>query len=290
VSRVRLACDACAFDAWLGESEDAWDAWCEACQRPARLERSAVDDFAPCPSCGGRLTLEEPRFEELWGELQNLVAVLEAALGDPTRLTPLVPERPRTLAEAPDTTDWNRAAAILIEQVAARGFPSPKALGEARALAGPPSSFWSDHTAGRLLFTLVVERAAARREESPRDLVRRAEAEVEFGTFTDSAMLILGYERLGLREEVERLALPLATDTAAAIRRQPFLKGAAGREVDRALEAALAHLGAGRVEAAHRTALPLLGRSDLARYRIPCGLCGRGTIGVERLEESGVES
>ena len=284
--RVRLSCDRCDFAAWIGPAEGGWDAWCEACQEPARLAASAGGlPSAACAQCCVPLTVAEPRFEELWGELQNLVAVIEAMLGDHARLTPLVPDRPRTLSEAPDTAGWNHASAILHEEVAARGFPSAERLAAARASAGPPSSFWSDLTVGRLLFALVAERAAEQPAETHAMRLRQAEAEVEFQTFTDQAMLILGYGRLGLNQEVERIALPLALETAAALRGQPFLHGPSGRDVSRTLETTLRQLAGQRAAEALGEARALLARPDLMRYRIPCARCGRGTIGVERLAE-----
>src|SRR5262249_57946600 len=83
--------------AWIGSAGDHRDAWCEACQRAVA---TALDDDAPvCDRCGERLTLGEPRFEELYGRVQDAVAVLEAWCGDSTRLAPLVPERPRFLSD-----------------------------------------------------------------------------------------------------------------------------------------------------------------------------------------------
>ena len=57
---------------------------------------------------------------------------------------------------------WNRAGLLVIEAVSASpGLPEAAILRRARAEAGEPSSYWSDHTVGRLLWTLLVERALA---------------------------------------------------------------------------------------------------------------------------------
>lgn len=94
--RVRLACDACGAGAWLGPAVGGADAWCEACQRPARLAPGAE---SRCAGCGGPLTTGAPRFAELWGRLQDLDAVLAAWDGDPAPLAMLLPRRPRFLAD-----------------------------------------------------------------------------------------------------------------------------------------------------------------------------------------------
>jgi len=108
VPRSYVACDRCGFGTWIGARGDQVDAWCEACQQPAVL-CAPVDAHAGCPRCGERLSFSAPKFEELYGELQNLVAVLEAWLGRPGRLQPLVPERPRFLTDLnpPPRLPWD---------------------------------------------------------------------------------------------------------------------------------------------------------------------------------------
>src|SRR5262245_7652492 len=97
LARRLLRCDHCEASAWIGFSGDRHDVWCERCQRPASLPSDV--ESARCPHCDEALTLGDPRFEEIYGHLQNLVAVLEAGRGDAGRLATLVPERPRFLSD-----------------------------------------------------------------------------------------------------------------------------------------------------------------------------------------------
>ena len=391
-----LACDRCGVGAWVGPDGDRFDAWCECCQRAASFPTTLVsrDLVAPrCESCGEPMTLGAPRFEELFGEIQNLVAVLEAWTGDPRRLRPLVPERPRFLADldAPESragdppalgaalaalrsgafgdarerleamrdgssfdlrawvalgiahqrlgdlaaaedafaraldrepldararldraalrarrgdfegarsdvahagdgaeARWNRAALRVLEAVAAgTGLPEPERLAEARAEAGPPSPYWSDPTVGRLLFALLVERAHARGASACGDArtLRAAEGELEFETFDDRSLALLGYASLELADEVERVAAPLAAALVVGLSREPFARGPSGRFLAAALETVASETSAGRPRQALAAATPLLARSDLRRYRIPCARCAQGSVGVERVEE-----
>lgn len=404
MSRSYVACDGCAFGAWIGARDARIDAWCEACQQPAVLS-APVDPEAPCPACGERLTTTTPRFEELFGEIQNLVAVLEAWLDRPARLQPLVPERPRFLTDldppprrADDPPDleralgalvagafadaraafdriaaaapgapalglrvamgrgiacqrlndlagaerafgealaidpghsparldrgalrarrgdlagaredferagdsyearWNRAARSLLEAVATTpGLPDRERIEEARAEAGVPSEFWSDPTIGRLLFALVVERARARAvggEATCADarVVRAAETEIEFGGFTDRAMVLLGYQSLGLKAEAAEVARPLARTVIEALLNEPFARGPAGRELAGALRRTATAVENSAAPAALAEIAGYAARSDLRHYRIPCVRCGTGSIGVERVAESDDEA
>jgi hypothetical protein len=394
VPRRHVACDHCDAGAWIGCEDQRCDGWCEACQRP---EPASADVPNPtCTRCGGPLTLDAPRFEELYGALQDVVAVLEAWSGDPARLTPLVPERPRFLtdlsppeprpddgpatrsvlealragdfavakreleplvtapagpgpdsrialalgiarqrmgdlagAEAafdravgaePDDRQsrldrgalrarrgdftgaqedfaragdgreacWNRAARIVLEAVATGlGLPDARRLDAARAEAGEPSSYWSDHTVGRLLFTALVERARARATDPCADArtLRAAERELEFDTFDDRALLLLGYGTLGLADEAARVAAPLAAASIARLAAEPYARGDAGRWLAAALALADSACRAGRPADALIALRPLLERDDLRRYRFPCARCGIGTIGVGRVED-----
>jgi len=388
--RSYVGCDHCSAGAWLGPRNGEIDAWCEACQHPAVVPADAP---APrCARCGEPLTVESPRFEEIYGEIQNLVAVLEAWLGVPRRLRPLVPERPRFLtdldppasapadpaaardaferlaagafreareklerlpldegrvafalgvarqrlgdlpgaerafdraveldpghrpahldrgalrarrgdfggarddfANAGDAWEarWNRSALILLEAVStAPGLPPPDRITAARAEAGEPSSFWSDHTVGRLLFSLVVERAQSRldgaAECADARVARAAELEVEFDTFCDRAMVLLGYTALGMAVEAAATAQPLALAVLAKLRSEPFVRGEAGRSLDEALQRAVREVAAGEAGRALDQVFPFVERSDLRHYRIPCLRCGRGTLGLERVED-----
>ncbi|HET7226820.1 MAG TPA: hypothetical protein VFK69_14020, partial [Candidatus Eisenbacteria bacterium] len=96
MTRWHLTCDRCDASVWTGARGEAFDAWCEACQRPAGVASRAD---AVCPGCGAPLTLGAPRFEELYGELQQLEAVLGAWAGDAAPLARLLPERPVFLTD-----------------------------------------------------------------------------------------------------------------------------------------------------------------------------------------------
>jgi tetratricopeptide (TPR) repeat protein len=399
-----VGCDRCGAGAWIGPRGDRWDAWCEACQRGQEV---TSDHGGVCSTCGATLTLGAPRFEELYGELQCLVAVLEAWSGDAARLATLVPERPRFLTDLdppephpahgpearaalaalkggafaqaraglealldsagagshspaaagaripesllafalgiarqrlgdlpgaeeafnralsadPDErrarldrgalrarrgdfagaredleragggreAAWNRAALIVLEAVAGgAGLPDARSLEAARAVAGPPSSYWSDHTVGRLLFTLVAERARVRGLDACADArtLRAAERELEFETFDDRALALLGYAGLGLTAEAERVAAPLSQMLAARLGTEPSVAGSAGRWLAAALATAEEAARSRRPHEALAATRPLLERADLRHYRFPCAHCGAGTIGVERVEEA----
>jgi tetratricopeptide (TPR) repeat protein len=372
------------------------DGWCESCQRAQPAPRATTS--AVCTRCRGPLTLDAPRFEELYGALQDVVAVIEAWQGDSARLTPLVPERPRFLtdltppeprpddaaatrlalealragafgearaelerliaAEGDASSDprialalgiarqrsgdlagaevafdralarnpedpasrldrgalrarrgdfagaredfaragdgrearWNRAALILLEAVASGlGLPDARTIDSARIEAGAPSSYWSDHTVGRLLFTLLIERAHARGADGcadPRTL-RAAEQELEFDTFADRAMVLLGYAALGLADDAARVAAPVAAATIARIATEPYARGDAGAWLAGTLATAEAEIRAGRAAEALAWVRPLLDRDDVRRYRVPCIRCGVGTIGVDQVEDEG---
>src|SRR4029453_15795352 len=91
---------------------------------------------------------------------------------------------------------------------------------------------------GPPLFGLVVERAHARGGDAVGDVrvLRAAEGELEFETFDDRALVLLGYASLGLTDDVERVAAPLAAALAVRLGRQPFTRGPTGRFLAAALE------------------------------------------------------
>ena len=100
MSLWRLSCDACGFEARAGTGPDGVSGWCEACQRSAPLGSATGAPRSPlCPTCGAALSIGSFRFEELYGELQNLAAVLSAWAGDPGPLAALLPDRPRFLTD-----------------------------------------------------------------------------------------------------------------------------------------------------------------------------------------------
>ncbi len=394
-TRWRLGCDTCEASAWVGPAPgEAYDVWCEACQNAARL---AAPPAAPpaagvrCVHCGAALPAS-PRFVELWGELQNLDAVLGAWAGDPDVLVTLLPERPRVLTDlnppalrdddpparrgllealahgdwravldaSPDAdtraltaraiacerlgqpdaalaawdavlasgedararlargalharagrleaagsdlalagdgfeSRWNRAACRLhVAVFAGDGLPEPGELARARAEAGEPSSYWSDPTVGRLLWSLLVEREQACDRapgetiaERPRRTLRAAEAEFEHATFWDRAMVVAAWSRLGALDEAARVGAPLARELSTTLLGEPALGGAGLLEVVEALAAARSAMDLGDpVEARHAIA-PALARRELRRFRIPCAACGCGSVGIEEMAEA----
>lgn len=395
MSRRQIACDACEVAAWIGDAAGGRDGWCEACQLPVF---AAAGPETRCSACGGPLTVGAPRFEEFYGGLQNLVAVLEAWMGRPARLGPLVPERPVVLtdldppavdpgdptplrealealeagrfaaavellsrmgaaesapwgarhslavgiatlrlgdaaaaerafgdalardpdqpaarlnrgalrlrrgdfagaaedfARAGDRTEtrWNRAAGILLEAIGrGPGLPDAAAMAAARAAAGAASDYWSDPTVGRLLFTRLADRAWARAvdgraADADAGVLRAAALEVEHRTFTDRAMILLGFARVGMLSEAAAVSASLAAEELAAWRAEPFLAGAAGQPFAPALAAASAALAAGQPATALAALAPLFERDDVRHYRVPCLRCGRGSLGVEQVEE-----
>ena len=379
MARWKVACDACGASAWIGAAAGGADAWCEACQLGERIGPGL--EAARCARCGGPLTASEPRFIEIFGELQNFAAVLAAWQGEPAPLAALLPERPRFLSDrtppaierddtetlraglgalargefevaavqlaipAPAPAEprrlralaialerrgdvagagralegirgagetpalllergalrarrgelararedfaragdgfearWNRAALEVHDAVGESGAPDAARLTAARRVAGEPSSAWSDHTVGRLLWTLLVERAA-RRGSFDSNVMRAAEGEFEFATFWDRAAVIEGYARLGATAEAARLAAPLALECATALAAQPALRG--DSDIANALARAIADLESERPRAARERALALMARADLSHYRVPCLVCARGSVGVE---------
>jgi len=171
-------------------------------------------------------------------------------------------------------------------------------LERARAETGEPSSAWSDHTVGRLLWSLLVERATLHLRESRPEcpdarVLRAAEQLLEFDTFWDRAMVLEGYARLGLAAEAARVAHPLALGLAQGIAGEPALAGAMAGGISTVLRGALHAMEAGRPGQACDAIVSLLRRDDLPRYRVPC-VCGRGAVGVVEVidagEEAGVEA
>jgi tetratricopeptide (TPR) repeat protein len=186
---------------------------------------------------------------------------------------------------------WNRAALAVLEAVAVTpGLPDASILDAARESAGEPSAYWSEHTIGRLLWTALVERARTRGEGDAAACVdervlRAAEAELEFRTFWDQALVVHGYASLGMKEEAATAASPLALGLLDALLREPALAGPAGNE----LRSPLTEVGNAARDGDPRRAIAalatLLSRDDLRHYRVPCRACGRGTIGVDAVED-----
>ena len=115
-ARLRLACDACGAGAWVGSTANGHAVWCESCQTAALL--AAAPTGQRCARCGAPYS-PAPRFVELWGELQQLDAVLGAWAGDLAPLAAILPERPRHLTDLtpPELRDGDSPA--LRERLAA---------------------------------------------------------------------------------------------------------------------------------------------------------------------------
>ncbi len=316
MTRWRVTCDGCGAGGWIGPRHEApaavFDAWCEGCQRPHALT-DRPPPSAACPRCEGPLTLGEPRFEELLGDAQNLAAVLHAWCGDPGPLAALLPDRPRFLdepirPEAPPAelrvvpaapvlvgdhmeARWNRAATLLIRAVASsQGMPDAATIRAARAEAGEPSPYRSDHTVGRLLWTLLIERAiTANRVPTVADglVLRSAEQELEFRTFWDRALVVQGYAVLGMKAQAGDAAAALAEELLGRLAAEPFARGPAGAWLSAALAVVVAGVRERRPGDALAAVRTLMERPDVSRYRVPCNACGHGSLGVESLEDKG---
>ncbi|MFI5370231.1 MAG: tetratricopeptide repeat protein [Candidatus Eisenbacteria bacterium] len=398
MSRWRLACDVCDVASRIGVTGDGFTAWCEGCQR-------AVTTTAPpppgtrCERCGQPLAGGAPRFEELYGRIQEIAAVVAAWDGDWALLARLLPERPRLLTDLsppePVTGDspvvrdalhalgegrwhsarerlepllatgattageprlwralaiaaerlgdperaesawsrvldllpgdeparlnrgalrarrgdhtaarddfsragdghearWDRAATRVLESVATASGTPATTLAAARAEAPTPTDYWIEPTIGRLLFAALVERALAHAPGAGRDedvrALRAAERELEFDTFWDRALVVLGYARLGLATETGVAARSLTAREMAVLRAEPAVAGPAGHALAGPLEAAARAIDAADPHAARTPLEALCARADLRRYRVPCAVCGRGSIGVEGVEEDG---
>jgi len=203
-------------------------------------------------------------------------------------------------ADAGDSREarWNRAALAIVGAVAITpGLPSSEAIEAARREAGEASSYWSEPTVGRLLWSLLVERAEARRRagapECPDERVLRAAAgELEHETFWDRGMVLAGYAALGMRDEAAAIAAPLALERARELAAEPFLRARGAEEMRGAVDALRAALERGDPDAAAAALEPLAAREDLRQYAVPCAACGRGLLragGLEEAETGGAE-
>ena len=192
---------------------------------------------------------------------------------------------------------WDRAACLVTRAVRERDeLPHGDVLARARAEAGEPSAYWSDHTVGRLLWSLLVERRLDGGREAPKPLddrarttLRRAESEFEHATFWDRAMVLAGWSRLGALDEAARVAAPLAREHAETLLAEPALRGDALRDVAGAVSRAQSLADRGEAAAARSELAPLLARADLRHFRIPCAACGNGSVGVEETAETELE-
>ena len=116
-------------------------------------------------------------------------------------------------------------------------------------------------------------------------VLRAAESAFEFDTFWDRALVVHGYARLGLTADVARVAAPLARELVAALLAEPAMKGASAREIAEPLATAAAAIDFGRPDQVAELLEPVMARDDLRHYRVPCAHCGRGSVGVERIED-----
>jgi hypothetical protein len=178
---------------------------------------------------------------------------------------------------------WDRAALLVLAAV--DDGADPTLLARARAEAGEPSSYWSDPSVGRLLWSQLVERARAG-DANARARLRAAEREVEHDTFWDRAMLIVGWSRTGAPDEAARVAGPLARGEARALASEPALAGAPLAEVAAGVAAAACAIDARDPVSGRRALADALAREDLRRFRLPCARCGRGSVGIDEVREA----
>jgi len=187
---------------------------------------------------------------------------------------------------------WNRAALAIVEAVAITpGLPDPQVIAAARAEAGAASDYWSDPTVGRLLWSLLVERAESRRRagapECPDERVLRAAAEeFEHDTFWDRTMVLAGYATLGMRREAAAVAGPLAVELADALVARSFLRARGAEAMRAAVETTRDAVRRDDVDSAAAALETLVAREDLRGYAVPCAACGRGLLRAEALEEA----
>ncbi|MBI1798616.1 MAG: hypothetical protein HYR73_02895, partial [Candidatus Eisenbacteria bacterium] len=120
-------------------------------------------------------------------------------------------------------------------------------------------------------------------------VLRGAEQELEFETFWDRAMVLEGYARLGLAEDAARVAAPLALELARALADEPCLSDDAAGCIAAVFDASIHAISHARAGEACDAITGLLRRPDLKRYRVPCRRCRQGSIGVDRIEETGDE-
>ncbi len=186
---------------------------------------------------------------------------------------------------------WNRAGLLVIEAVATSpGFPEAAILRRARAEAGQTSSYWSDHTVGRLLWTLLVESAlAAGAPPAGADerVLRTAEQELEFQTFWDRALVVHGYAVLGMKPQAGDAAAAIAGELLGRLMAEPFARGPAGAWLAPSLAVAEAALRERRPGDALAAVRRVMERPDVRHYRVPCAACGNGSLGVESFEDAG---
>ena len=94
--------------------------------------------------------------------------------------------------------------------------------------------------------------------------------------------MIHGWALLGQRAQAIESGLPVVVDLLAKLAREPALRGAALRDVAAAVTAPI---DGEHVTEARARFDALLRRDDLRRYRIPCRRCGRGSLGVEGMDD-----
>jgi tetratricopeptide (TPR) repeat protein len=186
---------------------------------------------------------------------------------------------------------WDRAALLVIEAVAtSRGSPAAEVLVRARMEAGEPSSYWSDHTVGRLLWALLVERALAAGGAPAGEgetVMRAAERELEFRTFWDRALVVHGYAVLGMKAQAGDAAAAIASELLGRLAAEPFARGPAGAWLAAPLAAATTAVAERRPGDALAAVRSVMERPEVGRYRVPCATCGKGSLGVESFEDAG---
>lgn len=181
---------------------------------------------------------------------------------------------------------WNRAALALVETVAVTpGLPGEEIVAEARFAAGPAGPGHGALTVGRLLWTLLVERAEERGRagatpDPDERALRVAESFLESDTFLDRALVLRGYARLGMGGEAATAAARLAGSLSRSLGREPYLHSPPAAPLAAALLRATQAVDSAAPTDALREVQTLLDRDDVRRQRVPCARCGRGTVGA----------
>jgi hypothetical protein len=288
-TELALAALASLSDGSFRQARPRAEAWCDAAPDEPRawtaraIAAERLGDTAEAERAwGDRLARgEDPRARLARGALRARRGATDEAREDFDHA-----------GEGPEAR-WNRAALDLIEAVAVTpGLPAPERIAAAREASGWTSDYWSDPSIGRLLWSLLVERAEARRRAGSSEcpdarVLRAAESELEHDTFWDRAMVIAGYCLLGMKAETAAAAGPLAGEHVEALSAAPFLRARGAAALRDEIESARAAIAAHEPGLAARALARLLARDDLRQYAVPCEACGRGSLRAEAIEDEG---
>jgi hypothetical protein len=180
---------------------------------------------------------------------------------------------------------WNRGALMALDALRAEGDAAPRAVGAGARRGGSAVAVLEradDRPARVRPRGRAPARTRARLEPSDVKDLEDAAAELEFETFWDRALVIHGWALLGQRAPAVENGMPVVVDLVAKLAREPALRGPALRDVAAAVTAPI---DVARLADARARFDALLRRDDLRRYRIPCRRCGRGSLGVDGVDE-----